>query len=121
MLDSLFGSFSRDVGMAHFAVLYRAFQRFDAGIHVGFSIALGNLRTFFGMSQRRFRMFDQNRAVTRLAMSHGLIGVFQSNSGMFFGVYTGAKQQQGAGDECVNCFHISPELNDGVPRVQNER
>lgn len=93
MFDGFLGGFGRNVGMAHFAVLDRAFQRFDAGLHVGFGFAFGDFGAFFGMGQSGFGVFYQYRGMPGFAVGHGLVGVFQRGCGMFFGKYAAAGKQ----------------------------
>lgn len=84
MFDGFLGGFGRNVGMAHLAVFYRAFQRFDAGIEMSFGFAFGNFGAFFGMRQSGFGVFYQYRGMAGFAVGDGLIGVFQCGCGVFF-------------------------------------
>lgn len=85
MFYGFLGSFGGNVGMAHFAVFYRAFQRFYAGFEMGFSFAFGDFGAFFGMGQSGFGVFYQYRGMAGFAMGDGLVGVFQRGCGVLFG------------------------------------
>lgn len=93
MFDGFLGGFGGNVGMAHFAVFYCAFQRLDAGFHVGFGVAFGNFGTFFGMGQSGFGVFYQYRGMAGFAVGDGLVGVFQSGGGVLFGEDAGGGKQ----------------------------
>lgn len=93
MFDGFLGGFGRNVGMAHFAVFYRAFQRLDAGFHVGFGFAFGGFGAFFGMWQSGFGVFYQYRGMAGFAMGDGLVGVFQCGCGVLFGEGAGGGKQ----------------------------